>query len=229
MCGRFNLHASPQQLIEVFELLRDPPPSPRLFNIAPTLPIVVVRQSDEGRIAELMKWGLIPSWAKDPSIAASLINARSETASTKPAFRAAFKRRRCLLPTTGFYEWDRSNPKDKRPFLFQRADLQPFGMAGLWECWQSPDGSEVQTCSVLTTEANSVVRAIHDRMPVILPPEHVAAWLEPSCEDIDFLQTLMQPLAADLMTSEEVSSTINNARGDLDPRGLVKKRRTLFD
>lgn len=229
MCGRYNLHATPGELVVEFSLIREPVIWPRLFNIAPTLPVVVILQSEGGRIPELMKWGLVPSWAKDVSIAASLINARSETARTKPAFRAAFKRRRCILPATGFYEWDRTDPKYKRPYLFTRQDQHPFGMAGLWECWQGPDGSELQTCSVLTTEANAVVGAIHDRMPVILPPEHIDLWLDPACDDGDFLQTLLVPLAPNLMQSVEVSTSINNARQDVDPRGAVIKRRTLFD
>lgn len=167
MCGRFTLRVPAAELVEIFRLLRRPDVQPR-YNIAPTQPVAVVRRIDRGRELSMLRWGLVPSWAKDPKIGARMINARAETVATKPAFRTALRRRRCLVPADGFYEWAKSAGGTKQPHYITRRDGRPFAFAGLWESWDGPDGSSIESCTIVTTEANDLVGRIHDRMPVIL-------------------------------------------------------------
>ena len=218
MCGRFTLRASANQIAEFFELMRDLVDwdVPR-FNIAPTQSVLGVRASSSGREAVRFRWGLIPPWAKDAKLAASLINARAETAAEKPAFRAAFKRRRCLVPVSGFYEWQRDG-KLKTPQLISLSSSDLFALAGLWEKWQAPDGSLIESCTVLTTSPNELMATIHDRMPVILKPADYGVWLDSQVDDAAVLKSLLVPYPADEMQVEQVSDVVNNARNEIDPR-----------
>jgi putative SOS response-associated peptidase YedK len=213
MCGRFSLVQSADAIADVFDLEELPVLAPR-YNIAPTQPVGVIRlASQRSREFTYLNWGLIPSWAKDPKMGARLINARAETLSEKPSFRAAFKRRRCLVVADGFYEWQ-PRERGKQPFYIQLEDHQPFGFAGLWEHWQSPDGSEIESCTIITTEANDLMRPIHDRMPVILNRSNFDAWLDPSIQSGDQLYPLLRPYAAEAMQAYPVSTAVNSPRND---------------
>jgi putative SOS response-associated peptidase YedK len=213
MCGRFTLTVDPADLQDAFGLSEPAPAglTPR-YNIAPTQPVAVVPNLAPRKL-EMFKWGLIPSWAKDPKIGNSLINARGETVAEKPAFRAAFKRRRCLIPADGFYEWKRAG-KTKTPLYIQLKGGEPFALAGLWEIWTAPDGSAVNTCTIITTEPNALMKDIHDRMPVILPPSAYDAWLTPGELPAAETQALLKPFAASKMKARAVSSLVNNPRFD---------------
>ncbi|MUL34810.1 SOS response-associated peptidase [Gloeocapsopsis dulcis] len=207
MCGRYTLSQSTEAIAAAFQLDTVPELEPR-YNIAPTqLVPVVLYPPEKQRQLKLFRWGLIPSWAKDPSIGSRLINARSETVSEKPSFRAAFRQRRCLVVADGFYEWQRQEHK-KQPYYFQRQDKQPFGFAGLWEHWQSPEGETINTCTILTTEANELMHPIHDRMPVILNSQDYALWLEPTTQPTE-LQHLLHPYPSQAMNSYPVSTLVN--------------------
>jgi putative SOS response-associated peptidase YedK len=190
----------------------DPPPR---YNIAPTQQVATVRaRADAGR-RELvpLKWGLIPSWAKDPKIATQCLNARGETVAEKPAFRSAFKRRRCLILADGYYEW--TGPKGKKqPWRFRLRDNAPFAFAGLWECWQPQDGDPVETCTIVTTEANELAVKYHDRMPVILHPADYSRWLDPENQRVEELIPLLAPYPAEPMIAEPVSTLVNSARNE---------------
>jgi putative SOS response-associated peptidase YedK len=188
--------------------------SPR-YNIAPTRPVPVIRQHPKEPIRKLslIRWGLIPSWAKDPSAASSMINARAETAATKPAFRDAMKSRRCLIPADGFYEWMRTG-KTKQPYCFEVNDGELFAFAGLWDRWKDPSGSWVKTCSILTTRPNAVTSAVHDRMPVILDPYAYDLWLDPGMKDVSAASELLKPYDARLMLCYPVSTRVNNVAND---------------
>jgi putative SOS response-associated peptidase YedK len=168
MCGRFTLRTRPADLVEVFELLREPELTPR-FNIAATQPVAVVCQVDKHRELSLMRWGIVPTWQKDPKSGPPLINARGETLATKPAFRTAFKKRRCLIPADGFYEWQKiAGAKVKQPYYIRMAKDRPFAFAGLWERWRGLDDATLETCTIVTTTPNALLEPLHDRMPVIL-------------------------------------------------------------
>ncbi len=217
MCGRFTLATAPTALATLFDLdaASLPPLAPR-YNIAPTQPVAIVRAAEDGgREMVLARWGLIPSWAKDPSVGARMINARSETIADKPAFRAAFRRRRCLVPADGFYEWQAVNGK-KQPYYIELRDHGPFAIAGLWEHWQAPTGEEIESCTLLTTDANDLVRPLHDRMPVILAPEDYALWLDPAVSDPVLPAQLLRPFPPAAMALHPVSTRVNTVRND-DP------------
>lgn len=218
MCGRFVLRASPEQLKSLFDLPEEPYVEPR-YNIAPTQPVGIVRMNPEAQAREwaLVLWGLIPSWAKDPSIGSKLINARAETVTEKPSFRAAFKRRRCLVPASGFYEW-KKGASGKTPHFITTADEEPFAIAGLWETWQGPDGGELSTCTLLTTEANTLVQKLHDRMPVIIAPEEYDMWLgsgrDDPPEELANVRHLLRPYPPKQMQMWQVSTQVNNVRNE---------------
>jgi len=216
MCGRFTLIAPGEAVAELFHLPEIPPLEAR-FNIAPTQPVAAVRVSlkSESRELTYFHWGLIPRWAKDPAIGSRMINARSETAAEKPSFRSAFKYRRCLVPTDGFYEWQKVNGR-KQPVRIQVEDGGIFAIAGLWEHWISQDGSEIESCTLLTTEPNDTMRPIHNRMPVILPPDDFDLWLDPAVQKADQVQHLLRPYQAGGMRHYPVSTHVNNPRND-DP------------
>lgn len=215
MCGRFSLSSSGEVLAEQFQLPEVPELAPR-YNIAPTQTVAVVRQSAKQRSLGLLRWGLIPAWSKDPSIGSRMINARSETVAEKPAFRAAFTRRRCLVIADGFYEWQRTNGQ-KQPFFFRLQDGKPFAFAGLWERWKSSEGTLIESCTILTTEANDVLQPVHDRMPVILAPEHYSRWINPDVQQADALFPLLHPYPEEAMIAYPVSSRVNSPAND-DPQ-----------
>lgn len=209
MCGRFTLSQSSEIIAKTFHLAEVPTLEPR-YNIAPTQMIATVLQTNEQneRQLQLLRWGLIPSWAKDAAMGARLINARAETVTEKPSFSSAFRHRRCLVIADGFYEWQRQERK-KQPFYFRLKNGQLFAFAGLWERWQDPNGNAIASCTILTTEANELLSPIHDRMPVILAPKDYDLWLA-GIENPTNLQQLLCPYKADAMTSYAVSTNVNN-------------------
>jgi putative SOS response-associated peptidase YedK len=216
MCGRFALFASGEEVADRFQL-----PEPTLFdaryNIAPTQSIGAVRATDEGRVLTRLRWGLIPSWASDPAIGNKLLNARSETVAEKPSFRSAFKQRRCLIPASGFYEWQKRGAGRKQPYFIRPRDGL-FAFAGLWERWHDPHGETVETCTILTTAANEVMRPLHERMPVILDPASDGVWIDPR-SSADVLRSLFVPFASERMEAFPVGSWVSNARNE-GPRCL---------
>ena len=211
MCGRFTIFADPDRLAERFQAsLPEGRLQPR-YNAAPTqhLPVIL---NDGPPAIQLLQWGLIPFWAKDPAIGSRMINARSETLAEKPAFRAAFKKRRCLVLADGFYEWTKT-PGGKQPVRITLASGEPFAMAGLWETWDAPDGSLLRTFTIVTGEPNALVAPIHNRMPAILRPEHEAIWLDNAAEPVIW-QDLLRPYPAELMTAYPVSRRVNFVGND---------------
>jgi putative SOS response-associated peptidase YedK len=217
MCGRFTLtfaHDNAwQDFAKIFGLDAAPDYPPR-YNIAPGQAIATITQDAKAkRQLQQMRWGLIPSWAKDPAIANKLINARGETISEKPSFRNAFKRRRCLIPADGFYEWQRIE-KRKQPYYFYGDEHQPFAIAGLWEHWQSADGDEIRTCTIITTTANPLMETVHDRMPVILEPADYDLWLQPEPTDPHLLQSLLKPYPTEHLHCHPVSPKVNRPEFD---------------
>lgn len=208
MCGRFAQRSDPKRLAREFKVAEVPDVAAR-YNIAPTQDILSIRRAEDDREAVFLKWGLVPSWAKDVSIGAKLINARSETVTEKPSFREAFKKRRCIIPADGFYEWQRTRGK-KQPFFFQMKDESPFGFAGLWEMWQGVGGEAIESCTILTTEANEVLRPVHDRMPVILHSDDYELWLDEDVRKRELLKDLLRPYPAEEMMRHPVSPTINS-------------------
>jgi putative SOS response-associated peptidase YedK len=208
MCGRFTLRSAPNLVAKEFELPVLPPYKPR-WNIAPTQQILAVRLHDGKPEATMLRWGLIPAWAEDIKKAPLLINAKSETAATKPSYRSAFKRRRCLVVADGYYEW-RAIGKKKQPYYHRLTDERPFAFAGLWERWEKGE-KPVESCTILTTDANSLASAVHDRMPVILPHAGYKAWLDPEIEDVAALQGLLCPYPAKEMTAYPVNPIVNKA------------------
>jgi len=215
MCGRYRLSRRKQVIEEYFGTDSwDEDWSPR-YNIAHTQPVPVIRQNPKKpvRVVTSMRWGLIPFWAKDPSVAAGTMNARSETASIKPAFAEPFKFRRCLIPADGFYEWKKSTGS-RQPYCFEIGDGELFAFAGLWDGWKDANGNWVRSCSILTTTPNAVTSAVHDRMPVILNRDDYNMWLDPGMNDLTVLSDLLRPYDAQFMRSYPVSSRINNVAND---------------
>jgi len=226
MCGRFRLARKKEILAEEFdidEIADDLEWTPR-YNVAPGQTIAVIRQTvardGARRRLSQMHWGLVPYWAKDPAIGNRMINARCESVADKPAFCEALCDRRCLVPADGFYEWKRVG-KHKLPYCFTPADDEVFAFAGLWDRWRSPQGQTVESCAILTTSANELLRDIHDRMPVILAPEHYEQWLDPNVTNIEQLQPLLRPYAAEKMRGYRVSTRVNNVLYD-DPECVAE-------
>ncbi|MCP4426380.1 MAG: SOS response-associated peptidase [Chloroflexi bacterium] len=226
MCGRFALLAPSESgeslgesLAEQFLLNSIPDLAPR-YNIAPSQPVTAVRLHPHTNKRELtlFRWGLIPSWAKDTKFSARLINARAETVAEKPSFRTAFKRRRCLIPASGFYEWQKANG-DKQPTYIHAQDGRLLALAGLWEIWQSPDGSVIESCAILTTKPNELMAPIHNRMPVIIEPADYSMWLDPGSRPEDGLH-LLRSYPAAKMTAYPVSPHVNSPRND-DPQCIA--------
>jgi len=221
VCGRFTLRGSGAQVAEHFGLADAPDLEPR-YNVAPGQDVAVVRAAAaDRRILEERRWGLVPRWAKDPGIGARMINARSETAATKRAFGPALRRRRCLIAADGFYEWSGA-PGQRVPFHLALAQDGLFGMAGLYETWQGPGGEIVESCSILTRDADAVVRAIHERMPVLLPPAAYAAWLDPEPLEPDALEALLGRPRQDPLHLTPVSTRVN--RVEFDDAGCLEPR-----
>ncbi|AST91283.1 MULTISPECIES: SOS response-associated peptidase [Sutcliffiella] len=215
MCGRFTLITTFEYLISEFDiqLAFDEELFANSYNIAPTQQIVsIINDGTNNRMGHL-KWGLIPSWAKDEKMASKMINARSETVDEKPSFKRSFYQRRCLIPMDSFYEWKRDG-KAKIPMRIKMKDDSLFGVAGLWDTWKAPSGEAVHTCTVLTTEPNDLLTDIHDRMPVILPKEKQSIWLDPATKDKTELKSLLIPYNSDEMIAYEVSPKVNSTRNN---------------
>jgi putative SOS response-associated peptidase YedK len=213
MCGRFTRTNSLEEILQEFEIAEvacDLGPS---YNVAPTQPIAVIAEEGGARRLVTLRWGLIPSWAKDASIGNKLINARAETLSQKPSFRQAFKKRRCLIVADGFFEWQKRGAT-KVPLYIRLQSGKPFGFAGLYEYWTPPGGQPIGTCAIITTEANDRMRPIHHRMPVILPREHHALWLNPAVEDEALLLSLLEPFVDGDMETYEVSRLVNSPKNN---------------
>lgn len=222
MCGRYSLTTPLQAMSDLFGFAERPNLAPR-YNIAPTQQVAAVRLGGAGqRHFVQLRWGLIPAWAKDPAIGSRMINARAESLAEKPAFRAAFRQRRCLIPADGFYEWQAGGGDKamKQPYRITLADGGPFGFAGLWESWRDPrSGERIESCTIITTEANERLRPIHHRMPVILPPGSYAPWLDPASRSAAAL-ALLRPYPAADMAATAVSTRVNKVAND-DP-GLIE-------
>lgn len=218
MCGRFTLRTPTPVLMELFRLSLIPDAVPR-YNIAPTQEIVTIRVTGErgSREGLRMRWGLVPSWAKDPSISARMINARAESLAEKPSFRVAFRRRRCVVPADGYFEW-RSIGKAKQPYLIQRSDGKPFLMAGLWESWSGAAGAKLQdpllSCTIVTTAATGMPATVHDRMPVILNDECATRWLDLALDDPTEIKPILDQATTDGLEIVAVNPCVNNARHD---------------
>ncbi|MCJ7602277.1 MAG: SOS response-associated peptidase [Desulfobulbaceae bacterium] len=218
MCGRFALAATPEELSHHFNLRKLVTLESR-YNIAPTQPITIIRDSTGCYRLSAARWGLIPHWAKDEKIGNKLINARSETIAEKPSFRDAFKERRCLIPAIGFYEWLRKDDQ-KQPYFIKMKDSGLFAMAGIWESWKSSDGKVIESCAIITTTANGIVGKIHDRMPVIIPKESYGLWIDPARNGHPFREYL-QPCSPFKMTAYPVSGMVNNPKNE--GPGCMKK------
>ncbi len=214
MCGRFTLTVNPRELEDAFKDFTFPDRFAPRFNIAPTQPVLAI-PNDAKKRADLLLWGLIPSWAKDPSIANKLINARGETLAEKPSFRGGFKYKRCLILADGFYEW-KAHPgtKIKTPYFIHMKDRTPFAFAGLWDEWQAPDGGTLRTCTIITTEPNELIKSLHNRMPVILHPKDYMEWLEPAPRAPDSLLHLVKSFPPDNMSAYPVSTLVNSPGND---------------
>jgi putative SOS response-associated peptidase YedK len=213
MCGRFSLPLSFEDLLEYFQLANGPRIEPR-YNIAPGQDVAVVRRVDNERRLALLHWGLIPFWAEDPKIGYRTLNARSETAHKTPAFRAAFRSRRCLIPASGFYEWDRKGG-GRQPFYIHRGDGQPMAFAGLWERWHDKEVEKViESCTILTTDANETVGKLHNRMPAILEQENFDVWLDPEEGSVGELKPLLRPAEPEILVMYPVSRYVNKATNE---------------
>lgn len=211
MCGRYAVTSSPEAIRALFRYAELPNFSPR-YNIAPTQPIAIVRIVEGKWQFALVRWGLIPSWVKDPKSVSLMFNARGETVNEKPAYRAAMKRRRCLIPADGFYEWRRDGER-KRPYWVSPRSGGPIAFAGLWETWTGPNGEELETAAIVTTSANATLKPIHERMPVIVPQDAFDLWLNPEV-DPKTAATLIAPAPDVLMEAYEISSAVNHAAND---------------
>jgi putative SOS response-associated peptidase YedK len=212
MCGRFAQTTSSEDLVRLFQLIMGVSASPR-FNLAPTQPVLTVRASPNGRIPQAMRWGLVPPWAPDLKRGASMINARAETVFEKRTFSQPARQQRCIIPASGFYEW-RETPAGKMPTLFRPADSSVFRFAGLWSAWAQDDGEVVYTTTILTTEANTVMRPFHHRMPVILSSEDSDRWLCSETQQPDQLLPLLRPAPPKAISLLPVSKRVNNVRHD---------------
>ncbi len=218
MCGRMTIRAGPSELARIFDAeVRDESALEELgprYNVAPTQPIPVVVQRDDGRSVELHRWGLVPSFAKSPAAGARMINARAETVAQSPAFRASFLRRRCIIPADGFYEWRREG-RARQPFHFHASDDRPLALAGIWAPWRDPaTGDWLLSAAVVTTAANEVVGSLHDRMPVILGADEWPIWIDPEVRDPGLLRDLLQPAPDDLLELRAVSQRVNKVSNE---------------
>ena len=229
MCGRYSLIADLGELARRFEFDGDWLAFESAYNIAPTQDVLTV-VGGETRRGGFMRWGLVPWWAKDASIGSRMINARAETVAEKPAFRDALRRRRCLVIADGFYEWQRTGDS-RRPMRVVIRSGEPFAFAGLWSVWKDPDGNRVPSCAIITTTANDLLRPVHDRMPVVLPREMEALWLDSNVDDPNMLASVLTPYADDAMQVYEVSNLVNSAANDgpevIEP-SAGQRRTTLF-
>ncbi len=212
MCGRYTVTSAPEAIRALFAYSEQPNFPPR-YNVAPTQPIAIVRLAEGKRQFALVRWGMLPSWVKDPKTFTLLINARGESVSGKPAFRAAMKRRRCLIPADGFYEWKAAGPR-KQPYYVTAKLGGPLAFAGLWETWTGPNGEELETAAIVTTRANRALAAIHERMPVIIPPEAFDLWLDCANVDAETAAALIAPAPETLLDAYEISTAVNRTAND---------------
>lgn len=228
MCARFFLFSPDAEIMKLFSMVSFPRVSPR-YNIAPSQPVLAITQGQQELQVRHFQWGLIPAWMKDPNPGQAMINARSETAASKPSFKNAFRYRRCLIPANGFYEWKSAGNRSKQAMCIRLSEEPLFAMAGIWEQWSSHDGSELETCSVLTTAANHLLETIHPRMPVILRPEQYHRWLSSDTTPIPQLETLMQTYPEAEMHAYPVSSYVNKVAHD-SPECIapIQEQKTLF-
>lgn len=214
MCGRYSQQQSAEIIAQAFQVDHVPPLKPR-YNIAPTQSVATILQTAKNRQFKMLHWGLIPSWAKDTKISSKLINARAETVAEKPSFRSAFRQRRCLILADGFYEWQQQENKQKQPFYFRMSDQSPFAFAGLWEHWNAQEtGETIESCTIITTESNDLMKSVHNRMPVILEPKNYDLWLDPEVKKSELLQPLLNPYPAEEMTAFAVSKAVNKPSND---------------
>lgn len=235
MCGRFTLRTPLKDVVELFELAHYSQPQPgewARFNIAPSQPIAAVRLDEQSqRRLDWLRWGLVPAWADDPAIGNQMINARGETVATKPAFREAFRQRRCLIPADGFYEWKKEGGA-KRPYYIHLEEQRPFAFAGLWERWRR-GSNEIESCTIITTEANDLLRPLHNRMPVILDPAEFATWLDPRLSRPEELSELLRPYPDQYLKLHPVRTLVNSPNFDepecIEQAEPSKKQGSLFD
>ena len=215
MCGRFSQTATPAMIAQQFDVAVPPLFAPR-YNITPSQPVAAIRIEPDTATRQLvlLRWGLIPSWAKDPKIGHQCINAKAETVAEKPSFRAAFKKRRCLVIATGFYEWQVQG-RAKQPMWIGLQSKRPFAFAGLWEQWQPPEGEAIESCTILTTVPNELLRSIHNRMPVILSPASYDQWLDLTVQQAEPLTTLLRPYPSEELLAYPVSTLVSNPRHDV--------------
>lgn len=214
MCGRYSLAISIEKLIEYFDVEHLSELKPH-YNIAPSQPILVVRMNNHQKAFAFMRWGFIPAWLKEENISSQWINARAETLTEKPMFRHAFKHKRCLIPADGFFEWQVKN-KYKQPYYIRKKNREPFAMAGIWERWESKEGRVIESCAIITTEANQELQPIHHRMPVVLEPEQFNLWLNPDNVETDKLQSLLTPSTANKLDIYAVGSYVNKPTHDTE-------------
>jgi putative SOS response-associated peptidase YedK len=217
MCGRYLIISSPQAIRVLFGYPEQPNFPPR-YNVAPTQPIPIVRLWEGQRQFALVRWGLIPAWVKDPLRFTLLINARADSVNEKPAFRNAMQRRRCLIPADGFYEWKDAGGR-KQPFVVRPRHGAPIAFAGLWENWMGPNGEEMETAAIVTTDANRALRAIHPRTPVVVPPQAFDTWLDPAV-DAQAAAALLVPAPEDLFEAYAISNAVNRVAND-DPQVIA--------
>ena len=209
MCGRFAFFTGLEEIKEAFQIQRVNCELEPSYNVAPTQEVAVVVQREAGNSLETMRWGLIPFWAKDPGIGSRMINARSETLHEKPSFKRPLKSQRCLIIADGFFEWQKVG-QGKIPMFIRLKSKRPFGFAGLYDVWKSPEGETITSCTIITTDANDFIRSIHHRMPVILPKPQEAIWLNPAIQNIDELRFALAPYPAGEMEAYEVSRLVNS-------------------
>jgi len=212
VCGRFGLEPQYVQLALRYQAAIDAiDPGPR-YNIAPTQPVAVVLENDSGRILTQYRWGLVPRWAKDPSVGNRMINARAETVATRPAFRDSLKSRRCIIPASRFYEWQKTDSR-KVPHSIQRSDGYPMNLAGIWASWHDREtDEELRSCAIITTAANMMMRPLHDRMPVVLPDEMLGRWLDRELTDTTELRLMLQAPPDEDLYAYPISPLVNNTR-----------------
>jgi len=211
MCGRFTRSSSVSTIVEIFDVDSPPPEVSASYNIAPTQEILIVNEKGQRELIKC-RWGFLPSWMKELS-EGSMINARGETIDEKPSFKAAFKKSRCLIIADGFYEWMKEKAK-KIPYYIRLKSGKPFGFAGLYNHWAAPDGQKICSCTIITTEANDLVASIHDRMPVIVPPNKIDMWLDPDFQDLTALKAILTPYPSDELEMFPVSRKVNSAKFD---------------
>jgi putative SOS response-associated peptidase YedK len=214
MCGRFTLHSSPEDLQLALQGFAFPDEIEPHYNIAPSLNVLYI-PNDGARTADHARWGLVPFWAKAPKIGNRMVNARAETLGTKPAFRDAYRHKRCLIIADGFFEWKKEDTKTKTPTYITMKSGEPFAFAGLWDTWKQPDGEQLRSCTVITTTPNPLMASIHDRMPVILPERAYDLWLDPDTTETELLNGLLVPYPQDEMTAHPVADTVNSPRNDI--------------